>query len=250
MIRMLERFFALNRSCSDYLLRRFPSLFGSPSYEDELSRRIQRDIVELRPERIIEIGGIDRPLISRSDAYDYIGVDIEANQRCHEVYDRFIVQTVEKPLDASAKMLISITLFEHVPNNRAAIESIAKALEPGGTTHHYIPSKWHPYAIALRMVGPVAQKKLIRILRPGAASVTGYPAFFDRCTTRAMRNLFIENGLDNIEIVAYFRANDYFAFFVPAYILVSLFENLCGAVGLEIFASGFVISAAKPSDRD
>jgi hypothetical protein len=248
--RMLKRFISVNRLCSEYLLRRIPSFFDSPSNEEELKRRIQHNIIDLRPGRIIEIGGIDRPLISRNDAYTYIGVDIEVNDRCHEIYDQFIVQTIEKPLDLSARMLISITLLEHVRDNRAAIASIAEALEPDGTTHHYIPSKWHPYSIVLRMVGPVAQRKLIRILRPNAESVTGYPSFFDHCSTRAMRKLFAENGLVAIETKAYYRANDYFAFFVPAYILISLFENICRALKLELFASGFVISARKPSSSD
>jgi hypothetical protein len=247
---MLQRFVSFNRSCSEYLLRRFPSFFDSPSYEDELKRRILNSIIDLRPDRIIEVGGIDRPLISKNEAYAYIGVDIEANNRCHEIYDRFILQTIEKPLDLSAKMLISTTLLEHVPDNTAAIANIANALEPGGATHHYIPSKWHPYAVALRLVGPVAQKKLIRVLRPWAASVTGYPAYFDHCSARAMWTLFAENGFVEIKTEVYYRANDYFAFFLPAYILISLFENFCRALRCELFASGFVISARRPSNRD
>ena len=65
-----------------------------------------------------------------------------------------------------------------------------------------------------------------------------------------MRKLFTENGLVAIETVAYYRANDYFAFFLPAYILISLFENLCRVFDLELLASGFVISARKPSNYD
>ena len=64
-----------------------------------------------------------------------------------------------------------------------------------------------------------------------------------------MRRLFVANGLVDIDVKAYYRANDYFAFFVPAYVLVSLFENLCQAFKIELLASGFVISARKPFDR-
>lgn len=215
---------------------------------DELQNRIVNSVAEVCPDCIIEVGGIDRPLLSRSDAFIYVGVDIEERERCYEVYDRFIVQSIEQPLDCSAKLIVSTTLLEHVPNNKAAITSIARALEPGGVTHHYIPSKWHPYSILLRMVGPTAQKILIKTLRPGAADVTGYAAYFDRCTTWEMRKLLAESGLEKIETTAYYRANDYFAFFVPAFVAVTIIENLCRALHIELFASGFLISAVKPEN--
>lgn len=243
---MLRRFVSFNRSYARYLRRRLPSIFDSPSRDEELKRRVLASIGELHADTIVEVGGIDRPLLSKSNTYTYVGVDIESNDRCHDVYDRFIVQSIEKPLALPAKVVLSYGLLEHVQDNAAAIANIAAALEPGGATHHYVPSKWHPYSIALRLVGPVAQKKLIEVLRPGAESETGYRAFFDHCSTGAMRKLFKKNGLVSVDTRVYYRANDYFEFFLPAYILVSLFENLCQVLRLEIFASGFVISARKP----
>lgn len=44
---------------------------------------------------------------------------------------------------------------------------------------------------------------------------------------------------------SFYPANDYFAFFTPAFILVTLFENICKSLNWEVFASGFVISAKK-----
>jgi hypothetical protein len=246
---MIKKMIALNRQCSKYLLRRFPNFFGSPSYIDELKKRIDCSITILHPERIIEVGGIDRPILSRGSSYSYIGVDIEVRDRCYEIYDRFFVQSIESPLEISGNMVISTTLLEHVPDNQAAIRNIVRALEPDGVTHHYIPSKWHPYSIALRIVGPVIQKKLIPLLRPGAEHVSGYPAYFDHCTARAMRKLFLKSGLVNVESKAFYDANDYFAFFLPAYVAVSVFEALCRKLNLELLASGFVISGVKPSSQ-
>jgi 2-polyprenyl-3-methyl-5-hydroxy-6-metoxy-1,4-benzoquinol methylase len=54
--------------------------------------------------------------------------------------------------------VITITLLEHVADNKAAVANIARALKPSGATHHYLPPKYHPYAIALRIVGPDVQK--------------------------------------------------------------------------------------------
>jgi hypothetical protein len=244
---MLKQLVAVNRKMSNDLLRRFPAVFGEPPYREELRRRIDGSIHDLHPKAIIEIGGIDRPLISKCADYAYIGVDIESRDECYSIYDQFVVQSIEKPLGIKAEMVISITLLEHVPDNKSAIASIAEALTPGGVTHHYIPSKWHPYSVALRLVGSTIQKKLIPLLRPGAEAVTGYPAYFDYCSPSAMRKLFIDSGLEEVTTKVYYRANDYFAFFVPLYVLVSLFENMCRALKLEALGCGFVISGQKPN---
>ncbi len=242
---MLKSFVSWNRKACDALARRYPAVFDAPSYKAELEQRIAADIVRLHPTSILEVGGIDRPLLARQPAFDYIGLDIEEQPDCYQIYDRFIVQSIESPVDAQADMVISITLLEHVPNNDAAVGSMFAALRPGGSTHHYVPSKWHPYSIALRLVGPVMQKRLIRLLRPGAIAVTGYPAFFDHCSPSAMSALFRRHGFADIDVKAFYRANDYFAFFIPAYIVVTLFENLASVIDWRLLASGFVISARK-----
>lgn len=243
---MLKWFVSINRSSAKWLERRFPRLFLGPSYSSELVRRIHGDIAALQPDAILEVGGIDRPLISKDVGYAYIGLDIEERSECYLVYDKFIVQTIEAPVDIAVDMVISITLLEHVPDNKLAIRSIYNALKPGGKQHHYVPSKWHPYSLALRIVGPKLQKSLIATLRPGAVDVTGYPAFFDHCSVFDMRRLMEDQGFTDIDIKTFYRANDYFAFFLPAYVAVSLFENLCASLNWQIFASGFVISSRKP----
>jgi hypothetical protein len=147
-------------------------------------------------------------------------------------------------------LIISITLLEHVPNNESSINSIYLSLHPGGTTHHYVPSKWHPYSIALRIVGPVLQKRLIPILRPGTEHLTGYPAYFDHCSVPSMRKVLAKRGFTDINVKAFYRANDYFAFFTPLFLMVTALENVCEKFKLDIFASGFIISAKKPNSNN
>ena len=149
-------------------------------------------------------------------------------------------------MNIRTNMVISTTLLEHVPDNAKSIKSIYDSLVGGGTTHHYIPSKWHPYSVALRLVGPTLQKKLIAILRPAAADVTGYPAFFSHCSPGGMRKVFLNNGFQDVEVNPFYRANDYFAFFVPAFLIITLYENICALLNIHIASSGFVISARKP----
>jgi SAM-dependent methyltransferase len=242
---MLRQFINWNRKAARGLETKFPLVFAGPPFQLELGRRIAADLTKHQPKTVLEVGGINRPFLKKSAAYEYVGLDIDVQPECYAVYDRFIVQSIEIPLAISADMIISVTLMEHVPNNDAAVATMHAALNPGGTTHHYIPSKWHPYSVALRVVGPALQKKLIPFLRPAAVDVTGYPTFFNHCAPAAMRELFAKHRFKDIDIYPFYRANDYFAFFLPVYVLISLFENLCAVLKWRALASGFVISARK-----
>ena len=246
---LLDKFIGWNRRVANALAHKWPDAFGppQPGYLVEMQQAIESLVETERPQAILEAGGIDRPMIERSPDFTFIGVDIDERPDCANLYDEFVVQSIEDPLDCPVDMIVSFTLMEHVPNNSRAVKSIFESLRPCGTTHHYIPSKLHPYSLALRTVGPRMQKMLIPHLRPGAEDVTGYPTFFDHCTPAAMEKLFREHGFTDIAVRPYYRANDYFAFFLPAYVLVSLFENLCRSMGIRQFASGFILSARKPS---
>ena len=103
--------------------------------------------------------------------------------------------------------------------------------------------------MASRVLGSRIQKYLIPILRSGTEHITGYPAFFNLCTPSKMRKALENAGFVEICVYPYFRANDYFGFFTPMFIFVTLFENLCKKYKLSLFASGFVITARKPSKR-
>jgi SAM-dependent methyltransferase len=238
-----------NRSWAERLRARFPAAFSSPPYLQELLARIHADIDARRPQSVLEIGGIDRPLLGKGRGYAYDGLDIESREGCYLAYDDFLVQSVEERIPRQYDMIVSITLLEHVRDNTASVRSMFEALKPGGVTHHYIPSKWHPYSICLRIVGPEWQKRLIPRLRPGTEGFTGYPAFFDHCSVQAMTALFERSGFIDIDVKPYYRANDYFAWFLPAYVVVSALENWWSAWRMTLFASGFVISAKKPARR-
>jgi hypothetical protein len=61
-----------------------------------------------------------------------------------------------------------------------------------------------------------------------------------------MARLFEDVGFEDVRATCFYRANDYFAFFFPAFVAVTAFENLCRRLGWSYFASGFVISGRKP----
>jgi SAM-dependent methyltransferase len=193
----------------------------------------------------LEVGGIDRPLLHKQQHFVYDGLDIEDKQACRSIYDHFYAQSVESEITGTYDAVVSVTLLEHIPDNGAAMRSMYQALNDNGVAVHYVPSKYHPYALLLRLVGPSLQRRLIAHLRPWAADVTGYRAYFHRCSPGSMTQLMMQTGYSEVQTTCFYRANDYFHFFVPLFVAVSLYENICRILGLKRLCSGFIIMAKK-----
>ena len=136
-----------------------------------------------------------------------------------------------------------MTLLEHVRDNRRALQSIFDSLNQGGLTLHYVPSKWHPYSVATRAVGPDLQRRLIRLLKPSAIGVSGYPRF--SYVLRPSDDVSPARvGFRDIEIRCFFRT-DYFVWCVPLLTCREPFQRGMPATDLSTFASGMIVQASK-----
>lgn len=248
MMQFARKLIDANRSASQWVVQRFPSFFEAPNSISELERQLSRVIWARADCRILECGGIDRPLLEKSPQYEYDGLDIEYQPTCKEVYDHFFVQSVEEELPGRYDLIISKTLIEHVPDNRKTWTSIFQGLVPGGETLHYIPCKNHPYSLATRLVGNKLQRKLIRLIRAEHQAVTGYKTFFDRCTPRALRRELERQGFKEISVQPYWDAEDYFAFFFPVFLVIAVFNLVCRKFNWSVFASGAVVYARRGID--
>lgn len=243
---MFKVFVKSNKNICDALKLKYPRFFNDYiDHGDALILLIKEYIDGKSPSRILEIGGIDRPLLGKSPDYFYIGLDIDFEPDCHQKYDKFLHQSIEREFHETVDLIISKTLLEHVPDNETSAKNMYTALSDGGTMIHHVPSKAHPYSLILRLVGPRLQKILIKHLRPHALKETGYPAFFNHCSVSEMRTLLKRSGFHNIDIRPYYFATDYFSFFVPLFLLVALFENVCRKFKLSYFASAMLVTAEK-----
>jgi len=247
---MLRCFVSTNRRAARKLEEKFPRFFlESRNFGDDFRATVRKTLLEKRPKVILEVGGVDRPALPKSPDYMYIGLDIDERENCSVVYDKFIHSSIEEKTDLEGvNLAISKAVFEHVPNNARAFQTLYDVMGSASVMHHYIPSGFHPYSIALKIVGNKPQKWLIRNLRPrqDAIDTTGYPAFFSQCDPISMRKLLERTGFRDVELIIYYKATDYFAFFLPAYLLVATFENLASKMGWKIFASRMLVTATKP----
>jgi len=175
----------------------------------------------------------------------YDGLDMDCNPQCNQIYDSFFVQSVEEPIKKRYDLIISMTLLEHVKNNTSGFTQMYRALNDGGCMVHYQPSKYHPYSVLLRIIGTTWQRRLITLLRPWAQAVTGYPAYFDHCCPSTMARLAAKVGFRSSEVHTFYRGNDYFRFFLPFYLLVTIWENLAHRLLWKDLCSGFIIVSKK-----
>ena len=249
-MRLVKYFLDINRSFSRWLLAQFPSLATGGNYKGELLGILETFISEKANCRVLEAGGIDRSLLKKSSYIEYDGLDIEERDRCKDIYNNFYVQSIEEKLPQEYDLICSFTLLEHVPDNRKALKAMYDSLSAGGVMAHYVPGGLHPYSIIIRLLGPKLSMRLLNKFHPEVIGLSGYAAYFDKCTVKQMTLLCRELGFNDIRVSCYYRANYYFEVFFPAFFLVTLWENICRCFGWESFCSGFVIRASKNGGLD
>ncbi len=246
---LVRRFAQFNRSICENLEERFPGFFipsgGSKTYVPKLRTEIE-PIAARGGADILEVGGVDRPLLEKGPGFRYTGLDIEHRDRCDEVYDAFLVQSVEEPIDGAFDVVFSQHLLEHVPDNRASARAIFGATRPGGRTIHYVPNRGHPYALLLRLLGNKWQRRILSAVQShDGESTGGYPTFFNECTPGRMAAAFEAAGFEDVELVVYYSPTVYFRIFVPLHVLMLLFMHACRFLGLRYFAMGFIVSGHR-----
>ena len=233
---MILKFVKFNLKISKLLDRKFKKFFiGSNHPQSDLLNLILNKIPNSGKDfSILEIGGIDRPMLKKSSNFKYTGLDIEYKDSCYKLYDNFIVQSIEENINQKFDLIISSTLLEHVKDNKKSFLNVYNALVDGGNTFHYIPSKNHFYSLILRLLRPQA-----------SLEITGYPTFFDLCSEKELKNVLLKIGFRDVKIRQYYKAGDYFAFFTPLYILISALENIFEKFNIRFFAAGLIVSAKK-----
>lgn len=184
---MLEKLVSFNVKQTRSFDRRFQRLVRNGSYRDEMLSFIDGFLRQKEFSYVLEVGGIDRPMLKRSERTEYDGLDIEYKDIYKEFYDHFLVQSIQEPILRTYDLIASNALLEHVSDNTLSIAQLHKALRTEGCNVHYAPSKYHPYSLILRLAGPRIQKRLIRVLKPWAEHISGYPTFFDKCSPREMK---------------------------------------------------------------
>jgi hypothetical protein len=234
---LVSKFITFNKSISSPLAR----------FEGEIDRKFEELVFSSSKssKTVIELGGVSRPVLPRSKDYHYVGIDIDGHFEHDEFYDDFFCQSVEDKLPLKADLIFSKYLMEHVKDVRTSYLHQIEALNINGKLIHLYPLGLHPFSLLNKLIGNEKARKLIPIIRKDSENITGYPAYYSMGNSIALeRFLYSQRGLE-VKLYYHYGAVDYFTFFAPAALLMSLFNAIARTLNLKLFASNVLLVIEK-----
>lgn len=224
----------------------------------KFSTNSQRDFSQLVPRYInygnivYDIGGGKNPFITLERKADLncrvFGVDIDENElrAAHSgVYDNTIVADITKYTgNMDGDIVICSTVLEHVENMEAALRGIRSCLRNGGYCAIFVPSKNALYARINRRLPERLKKKILFFLFPNSRSLSGFPAYYDHCTPKDIRQIAEYLGFE-IVVENYYYKSIYFSFFFPLYFLWRIYLLTSYFIAKEEAAETFIMVLRK-----
>lgn len=194
---------------------------------------------------ILELGGVSRPVLQKSEGYRYVGIDIDDEFIHDKYYDGFYCQSVEDELPEKGDLIFSKYLMEHVKEVKTSYKNQLLALNHGGKMIHLYPLGYHPFSLLNKLVGNKLARKIIPFIRKGSEGVTGYPAFYSLGNAYSLERFFKNQKDIKVEFKYHYGAVDYFSFFFPFALLISIFNLIAKFFEIKIFASNVLVIINK-----
>ena len=251
--RMLRRLFAASDRAATAMERR-----GWVESDQPLWRTFEgsvRDALQALPDWgvFVDLGGgrscVYADSVPRDRGVRLVAVDVsEEELAANRDADETVVADVATALpfaDAEVDLLVSRVVLEHVDGVPAAVAHMARVIKPGGRTIHFVPGRWSTFALAARILpfGPLL--KLLHFAIPSSAGVVEFDVFYDHTEPVALERLFCEAGFRDVQISWTAAQADYFKAFLPAYLLVALYQTVVRALGLRRLAAYVIVDARR-----
>ena len=194
---------------------------------------------------ILELGGVSRPVLQKNKSYRYVGIDIDEEFIHDNFYDKFYCQSVEDKLPEKGDLIFSKYLMEHVKDVKTSYKNQLLALNPSGRMIHLYPLGYHPFSLLNKLIGNKLARKVIPIIRKGSEGVTGYAAFYSLGNAYSLERFLKNQKGICVDFEYHYGAVDYFTFFFPLALIISLFNQLAKIFGAKIFASNVLLVIQK-----
>lgn len=177
-------------------------------------------------------------------AVDISPEELAANEDVAETCVADVAADIPLP-DASADVILSCTLLEHVDGVAAAAQHMARILRPGGVSMHLIPGRYALFAIAARVLpfGPLL--RLLHVFMPQTKGVVEFPVFYDDCWPQALERNFRKAGFSKVETRIIWRQTDYFETIYPLFLLTLGYERVIRLLHMRKYAAYTVVRAVR-----
>jgi hypothetical protein len=195
--------------------------------------------------KIIELGGVSRPVLQKSQNYEYIGIDIDGSFVYDNYYDNFYCQSVEQKIPSKADLIFSKYLMEHVKDVKSSYLHQIEALNTNGKIIHLYPLGYHPFSMLNKLVGNKLARKIIPLIRKGTEGITGYPAYYSMGNAYVLEKFLKGQEKLRINFFYHYGAVEYFTFCAPFAVIISLFNGLARFFKIKFFASNVLVVIEK-----
>lgn len=148
--------------------------------------------------------------------------------------------------DASADLIMSRALLEHVADVPAAIREMARVLRPGGTTLHLVPCRYSIFGTAARLLpfGPLL--RLTYKLAPWYRNYSfGFKVYYDRCFPSALESEFRAAGFAAVETQVCWACDNFFRGVYPVYVLHACYEQILRRLKIKRLAAYTIVKAVR-----
>jgi SAM-dependent methyltransferase len=178
-----------------------------------------------------------------------VAVDIAPEELAHntDVTETWVADVAKGlPLaSASADIILSRALLEHVDGVPEAVRHMARALRPGGVALHFVPCRYSLFGMAARLLpfGPLLW--MTHKLAPWTRGIVGFPVHYDHCYPGALERAFLAAGFSQVELDYTWACSGYFRSVYPAFIVHAVYELLVRRLGMRELASYVLVRATR-----
>jgi len=177
-------------------------------------------------------------------AVDISPEELAANTHVEETFTADVAAGLPLP-DASADLILSRTLLEHVDGVPAAIGHMARVLRPGGAALHLVPCRYSLFGTAARLLpfGPLLH--LTHAVMPQTRRVIEFPVLYDHCWPQALEREFRAAGFTRVETWVTWAQTGYFEAIFPLRLLAAAYEQVVRLLHIRKLAAYTVVRAVR-----
>jgi ubiquinone/menaquinone biosynthesis C-methylase UbiE len=245
---IIRAFFQANRVISERLIDYLPQGPNKAleKYEEVVVHYLQQEKHPI----ILDVGGgiscsfgASKPRDSRLICLDISEEQLSKNKDADELI--LADANREIPLRGnSVDFVVSRAVIEHLASPQAFIEHSFRVLKPGGFGIHVLPCKFAPFAIINSLLSATLSRQVLYFFRPECRGYGGFTAYYRHCYYTGMKNIFQNCGFIIKEICLSHSQSLYFTFFLPLFLLISLYE--IASLPFKNLASFILIVVQKP----
>jgi SAM-dependent methyltransferase len=195
-------------------------------------------------QRFVYRGSVQPPGRLRVVAVDVSPAELALNEHVTETRVADVAAELPFP-DASADLILSRALLEHVNGVPAAIGHMGRVLKPGGTALHLVPCRYSLFGMASRLLpfGPLLA--LTHMVMPHTRDQIEFPVVYDNCWPQAMEREFRRAGFRDVAIDVTWACPGYFEAVFPLFLLHALWELAMRRLGARRMAAYMMVRAVR-----